>query len=403
MAAEETSAPRKTIKVLETKILQQQKKIYRLKKGIEGHKTRIKDSRGQEIDLLGELEKIDQSLAEQKEKLLELNQELEYQENYINQIQDELVVVIKEKEENKKHVERRITAYYRLGSVGIVNVLFSTTTLPDMLNLKENFQHMLEYDQKVLGVYREKITKLSTTREKLQKEIKGLLAVIEKIESKEAQLALIRQNRMALLTKIRTEKNLYKQALVEMEEAADNLSGTLKNLKKKASEKKYEAVKRLRSSKKRRPGAFYKFAAYKGKLDPPVNGTVSTFFGRNTTGQFGITTYANGIDIKTKADSDIKAIFAGKIIYSGILRGYGNLMIISHGDQYYSLVSRAAEFYKKENDFVKKGEVVGKTGDLDGLLGEGLHFEIRHGTEPQNPLHWINNAKLKIKASPKVR
>jgi septal ring factor EnvC (AmiA/AmiB activator) len=137
----------------------------------------------------------------------------------------------------------------------------------------------------------------------------------------------------------------------------------------------------------------------RGRLIPPARGAVTTFFGKNTKGKFGITTYADGINIKTLAGSEIYAIYSGKVVYAGQLKGYGNLIIIDHGDQYYSLISRAAELYKKEGDIVSTGEVIGVMDDQGGLLGEGLHFEIRYGTEPEDPLKWVNNRLLKINPS----
>jgi septal ring factor EnvC (AmiA/AmiB activator) len=137
----------------------------------------------------------------------------------------------------------------------------------------------------------------------------------------------------------------------------------------------------------------------KGRLSPPVRGSITTYFGKYKQGKVGITTYADGIDIKTVAGSEIKAVYSGKVVYAGQLKGYGNLIIIDHDHQYYSLISRAAELYKKEADIVSTGEVIGIMTESGGLLGEGLHFEIRHGTNPQNPLNWLNKRLLKVSSS----
>ena len=95
---------------------------------------------------------------------------------------------------------------------------------------------------------------------------------------------------------------------------------------------------------------------------------------------------------------EIKAVYDGKIIHSGYLRGYGNLIIIDHGQQYFSMISRIADIYIKENTRVKKGEIIGMTGESDKLFGEGLHFEIRRGSKPEDPLVWLK--KNSLPASP---
>ncbi|MBU0729258.1 MAG: peptidoglycan DD-metalloendopeptidase family protein [Proteobacteria bacterium] len=388
-----------TIENLEVEILNQQKKVYRLNKGIQDHKSRIRDSRSEEINFLTELERLDANLKEEREKLAKYKKELDEQEKLIKIKQEELVEILTEKETIQTHVEKRLTAYYQLGSIGVMNVVFSSAKLPDLLTFNEYFRHLMLYDQEVIASYREKIKSLSETRDTLQEGIKQLMAVIKQIKQQEMQLAETRQERMVLLTRINTEKKLYQQALLEMEEASVNLTSTIDNLKKQASTEKQKLQTLSELPKKRPPGPSHGFGAQKGRLDPPIPGTVTTYFGRNKKGKFGITTYANGIDIKSEAGNEITSIYSGKVVYAGHLRGYGNLMIIDHGQQYYSLTSRAAQFFKKENEHVATGEVIGIMGDQGGLLGEGLHFEIRHGSKPENPLHWVNNAKLKIKAT----
>ena len=97
---------------------------------------------------------------------------------------------------------------------------------------------------------------------------------------------------------------------------------------------------------------------------------------------------------------EISAVFDGKVIHSGYLRGYGNLIIIDHGQQYFSLVSRAAEFYKTEGIKVAKGDVIGLTGEGDSLYGEGIHFEIRKGSKSEDPLLWLKEDSLPMEPIP---
>lgn len=401
-AIETTGTPANTaFDSLESKLLDQQKKIHRLKKGIEGHKSRVRATREKEISLLTELENIEHRLQNERNKLVELKQNLISQEKLIQQKHQEKDQVLKEKEATKGHVEKRLNAYYRMGPIGVINVIFSTATLPDLLNFKEYFQHLIQYDQQVIENYRLKINDLTQAQKALQQEKSRLVAMISEIKNQEERLVTTRKDKVALLDRVNTEKKLYQRALKEIEEAAKQLTSTLEKLKEQATQNRQIVKKRLHSPKKRRPTDHSSFASYKGKLDPPVPGTVTTYFGRNTKGKFGITTYAQGIDIKTSPENDIKAIYDGKVVYAGMLRGYGNLIIVDHGEQYYSLISRAGELYKKEGDSVNTGEIIGIMSDQSGLISEGLHFEIRHGTEPENPLHWINNAKLKIKTTRK--
>jgi len=383
---------------IKEQLTNQQNKIERINKGIESQKTRVKAARDHENSILTELETIDQNIAAESAKLNELKSSLIEHEKIIAVKQAELSLALQAKEEAKQHTQKRLSAYYKMGPMGVMNVMFSTNELPDLLNFREYFNTLLKYDHQVIKEYRQKIAVLSKAQQALQDEKKALVAAISDIKEHEALLAATRQDRLALLERVKTEKTLYKQALHELEEAADKLTSTLKVLKKEAASQQKVTIRRV-NAKKKRPTNFG-FANQKGKLDPPISGTVITLFGKNSEGKFGITTFANGIDIKTNSDSQIRAIYDGKIVYAGFLRGYGNLLIVDHGEQYYSLMSRAEKFFKQEGDAVIKGEIIGTMGNQAGLLSEGLHFEIRHGTTPENPLQWVNNAKLTITTPP---
>jgi septal ring factor EnvC (AmiA/AmiB activator) len=292
-----------------------------------------------------------------------------------------------------------------MGPLGLMNVLFSSKTLPELLTFDEYFQRMLRYDEELVDDYRVKIEDLAKSKEELQAQKKELVAVISQVKAQEKSLSSSRQERKALLDRVKGEKRLYRQALKELEVAASKLTTTLENLKKEietASQEHIAEAKQPVLPSKRRPDEGTDFISQKGWLDPPVSGTVTTRFGKNTSEQFNITTFASGIDIRTSGGANVKAIYNGDVVFAGFLQGYGNLIIIDHGQQYFSLVARIAKLLKKEGESVTRGEVVGIMDETEGLLGEGLHFEIRRGTEPENPLHWINNAKLKIQATRRI-
>lgn len=378
------------------KVESQQQKIKRVQKKIEEHKELIRNSRVKETNLFEQLEIIDQARDNSNKKLADLKKRTSLQEKLIEQKNEELVQKISEKEAVKEHVKKRLAAFYRLGDIGFMNVTFSTSSLPDLLNFNEYFTALIKYDQKVIIDYRLRIKNLITAMSLQEKEKETLLASIAAVKKQEDHLESVRRERVALLNKVNTEKEIYRRAIEEMEQASTGLTETLAELRKKLVASQQSQKHFYSSPKKRRPGSSKGFPAMKGKLVPPVRGSVTTYFGKNKQGKFGITTYADGIDIKTIAGSEIKALYSGKVVYAGQLRGYGNLIIIDHSYQYYSLISRAAEIYKKEGDIVSSGEVIGIMADNSGLLGEGLHLEIRHGTEPENPLDWLNKRLLKI-------
>lgn len=380
-------------------------RMERLQKGIETQKNKVLQTQKKEKSLLGEMEKIDHKLLAQKTELSSLNKKYDDQETLLEFKHRDLERVTADKEALKEHVKKRLSAYYQMGSVGILNVIFSSRTLPELLTFQDYFHKLLQYDQETLDSYLGKIKELYLASEAHAREKERLISLVDKVEKEKDLLAATYDDKSKLLSRVNTEKSLYLQAVSEIEEAAANLARTFEKLKEKSATPRETAAKESPAAVAPAPVVAAKTAggkkitALKGRLEPPVYGTVVTNFGVSEEGRFGINTFANGIDIKADEGTEIKAIFDGKVIHSGYLRGYGNLIIIDHGEQYYSLVSRIGKLNKNEGAMVSRGEVIGVMGENAALLGEGLHFEIRHGSSPENPLQWLNNAGLKIKAT----
>ncbi|MEW6595834.1 MAG: peptidoglycan DD-metalloendopeptidase family protein [Thermodesulfobacteriota bacterium] len=385
---------------IERRLSEQQKRMERLQQGLTGQRARVQETRRKEESLLAEMESLEAKLRQERARLRSMQADLGRHEQLIAEKQAELEIARAAKEGSRFHVQQRLAAFYRLGPTGVFNILFARESLPDLLNFDEYFRRLIRHDQEAFSEYRARISQLAAAQDALEEGKKELVATIAGVKEQEQNLAETRARRAGLLNRVKTEKKLYQRALEEIEEASQQLNVTMEKLKREATERKKSAPPRdsPTAGKKAPPPAGSSFAAGKGRFDPPVSGTVTTQFGASSKGKFGITTVQNGIDIRTEPGAQVRAIHGGKVVYAGTLRGYGAIVIIDHGDHYFSLMSRLGELHKKEGDLVSRGEVVATMSDQEGLVGEGLHFEIRRGTTPENPLHWVNNAKLKITA-----
>jgi murein DD-endopeptidase MepM/ murein hydrolase activator NlpD len=112
-------------------------------------------------------------------------------------------------------------------------------------------------------------------------------------------------------------------------------------------------------------------------------------FGEQVHPRFGTRTFRNGIDIEAGEGSEILAVYAGQVVYTGWFKGYGNLIILDHGNEYYTLYAHAAEIRVKEGDQVRQGQMIGTVGDTGSLAGSRLYFEVRSQGRPQDPAGWL--------------
>ncbi len=128
------------------------------------------------------------------------------------------------------------------------------------------------------------------------------------------------------------------------------------------------------------------FGRLKGDLRLPVRGNVSGRFG---TPRDGGGTW-KGLFIKANLGNDVKAVAGGRVVFSEWMRGFGNLLIVDHGDSYLSIYGNNDSLLKQVGQAVKGGETVATVGNSGGNPDSGLYFELRHQGQPIDPMKWAS-------------
>lgn len=119
----------------------------------------------------------------------------------------------------------------------------------------------------------------------------------------------------------------------------------------------------------------------------PVKGTVSSRFGVRDGGQH------DGIDILAKAGTPILAADAGEVLYAGVQRGYGNLVLVKHADGLITVYAHNTENRVKAGEQVRRGQVIATVGQTGRASAPHVHFEVREQRLPRNPLFFLPEAK----------
>jgi murein hydrolase activator len=360
------------------KIQMQEMNVIRLKEGIQNEKRNIEIAVNKEKSLLGKLEVIDLKLNRQKSKLLSLKQQMARQTVLITAKEKELREVKNKKKELQAHLQKRISSYYKLDKVSLINITFSAKTLPDVLNFHDSFETLLTYDQDVISRFRESINELDRAREALTLEESLLHEFIQRGDKEKELIEKSKEEMEILLLHIRTQASLHKQAIIEIEKEAQKLTSTLAQLKNKEDELNQD------------------FLRAKGKLPLPVDGNIITRFNQETTNQLGISKKSKGIAISATNGTPVNAIFKGKVVYAGYLRGHGNTIVVDHGHQYYSIISRVESILVKKGATIPQGETIGMAGDTAMIIDDGVQLEIRKGSKAQDPLKWLDSEQVKF-------
>ena len=123
----------------------------------------------------------------------------------------------------------------------------------------------------------------------------------------------------------------------------------------------------------------------KNKFAWPVKGTIISRYGAIGKGRSN-----DGINIKAPLGTIVKAADAGKVAYAGNeLKGFGNLILIQHNDGWITAYAHNSSFLVKKGQWVQKGTPIAKVGSTGGVNTPQLHFEVRSGKKPLNPLAYL--------------
>jgi septal ring factor EnvC (AmiA/AmiB activator) len=207
----------------------------------------------------------------------------------------------------------------------------------------------------------------------------------------------LKEDREATREKARELTELLRQDLADLEKAVGELAvqrdrktrlvSSLKGQSKKYQDQIQDLLEKIQKSAGKAVEAGVGFFRNKGKLPWPVEGNVVRKFGPFTLQ--GIPQRSQGIDIEVQEGLPVKSIHAGKVVYFNWMGGYGNTLILDHGEGYYSVYSHLQEGLKAVGDMVVHQETIGRAGQSGDVLKPTLHFEIRSHGKAQDPHAWL--------------
>ena len=262
---------------------------------------------------------------------------------------------------------------------------------------RELVKKMLESDKGEILSLRKVLDEVQALNAQLAEQQERQLAHNEDLKEKQAVLELNQKLKKELLTKTRAEQSERLRSYQTAKAAEGELESVLSRfnlaaeVKRQREEESAAAAATAAGVEKplvalRRPGNG--FASRKGGLPQPIDGKIVTTFGRRYDAKASLYTFHKGVDIQATPGSVVSAVSTGKVVFAGKIGGYGQLLILDHGDQYYSLVGQLGEALKGEGDEVKEGESIGRAA----LDGTPVYFEIRQRHVAVNPVPWFAQA-----------
>jgi septal ring factor EnvC (AmiA/AmiB activator) len=348
---------------------------------IEKGKVKIQNFAHREADIIHRLNQVDLILNQSRKRIYALGREIARIEKKITETTMASEGLKQQIKASEQYVASRMVALYKLNWLGKFHILASAESLHELLQRKTAIERILTYDQKVMRALIDNQSSLKKVQSQLENHRDAKRQRAAEYQKQIERMANERANRTSLLARVRKEKSVQLLAIESLKEAARNLDRKINNLSTQLS-----------ASTPNEYSAREPFRAYKGLLKMPVKGKIISLFGKFKNAQFNTLNFRSGIEIQTERGEPIQAVYGGKILYADWFKGYGNMIIIDHGDNYYTVYAHIEEAFKTAGDAVAAGEVMATAGDTGSINGPKLYFEIRHHGEPLDPMQWLETS-----------
>ena len=370
-----------------------------VKKQIKEKSSLITKTQKVETKVSVELEQIQKSLAEKQSSLVMLRRDLAGVEKGIGRTLEEIERERLEAESKRLQINRRVAALYKGGATGNLRVFFSSESFPQMTESLRYMRSILENDRKLFLQYSQNLERLKQLKQGLEKDAASKERIRRSMEAKKKDIEQEKIRKASYLVKVRQDKQRYQSALNELRANAKRLQSMFNSLearKRKASKQKPRVKHAAPGGKKGGnslpPAPFVPnmgLGAQKGRLSLPVKGTIVDRFGRHKHPEFDSFTFSNGISVAAPAGAPIHAVFDGEVIFADSFKGYGNMIIVDHGDGFFSLYAHASSVLKRVGSKVARNDVLARVGTPDSSKGSMLYFEIRYQGKPVDPAPWF--------------
>ena len=336
----------------------------------------LKKKENKELSSLRNLEKKERNTRGQ---IATLNRRERNLKGELTSVQRDLAEAEMSLQDRRDRLAYRIRSWYKLGRFRELEYLVTARSLTEFSIRLAYLGRVAQSDRVLLAQIEGERERITSTRDRLDKTIDQVQSTTQKRKREQTQLAQLSKDKKSLVASIQNERQAYEAAAEELEATARRIRSLLAALERQrlggeAALPPYEG----------------EFSKGKGQLQWPVNGQVVGRYGNEAHPKWGTVTFNSGIDIAAPIGTDVRSVAEGRVDFvSSDYGSYGQMVILNHGEGYYTLYAHCSAILVARGQEVAAGAVIARVGDTGSLKGSILHFEVRKGRSAQNPLEWL--------------
>lgn len=363
------------------KIKEENRRLKKIDQQIKSVKDEINNLQKKESGYLETLHKIEKLLRDTEKELQAIEKDLELAQKEIELGEDELILEKQILKERTKLLENRLREIYKRRLTGYLEILFNSESFSDFLTRFRYMKNILSLDAEVINDIRRQMKKIEDNKVNLENREEILSLLKREVEKEKENIEFSIRAKKSIVNKINSQKEVYLKSLKELEQSSQEIKNIIERIYKQ------QEGDSKRVTQKEVPAITLK--PKKGILALPVQGKLISGYGRHKNTDFNTYTFNSGIDISAPLGQVVHAAGSGEVIYTGSIKGYGQIIIIDHGGRITTLYAHLSKILIDIGDKVKKGQIVGQVGDSGGVSSTRLHFEVRVEGKPTDPMNWL--------------
>ena len=289
-------------------------------------------------------------------------------------IESQIALLVPRIEQQKTDLRRRLVALYRLGGLSYVRMFLALDEDKNPIEAMSMLSYLVTRDARLVARFQTAREQLAVRRQQLSEKQVRLHQTRRIVEQRRMAVVAARDQQERVLARLRSEESGASQQLATLEEKARRLQRLVDVL----------------SQQKRGVATAMDIRSVQGALEWPVSGKVIERFGRQRNPKFSTFTVNNGLKIEAGAGTQVRAVFQGTVLFSQWFKGYGNLIILDHGNRIFSLYGNLKASSVAVGDRIITGQPIAGVGESeDASSGGHLYFEIRQDNKPEDPQKWL--------------
>jgi septal ring factor EnvC (AmiA/AmiB activator) len=360
------------------------KQLNRIKEEINTLRKEIAKTDIKASSTLEQIKLIDHEISLLGKTTRLMNQETQLLAKQIGLIRDQLYITRRKLKTLKDQYANRVMHLYKYGKIQNLELLINSQSINQALVRYKYLRLFNDQEKKVIQKIHEHVTEIQTLEQELSLDYQTQRQVLLEKEKQQVKYIARKNDKKVMVERLKwNSQNLNKQ-LKSAESEYQKLYQLIVTLERKRKER--ESSGELKETYALNLKDFKK---NKGKLPWPVQGKIIHPYGKQRDTRLKTTINNTGIDIKAASGSNVRSVFIGLVSMITYLSGFGNTIILDHGEGYYTVYSHLDEFFVDPEELVEAGSVIGLVGDSGSLEGSKLHFAIFANQKTENPQTWL--------------